>query len=233
MTGRSFQVAVLAGVSKRSLVQWLAALPEIADAVIVGEKLRLVTHTPELPEFPPDAGLQPEPVPPRLEDYFVATLTPFPATVEGRSGGAPPVRWTWAGGEREAVITVRNLKRRFGDFYAVRDISFEVYRGEVFGLLGANGAGKTTTFRMLCGVDPLARREFWQHINRLAEQGVTVLVTTHFLQEAEFTDRLVIMQAGKILAAGTPEDIRRCARSADNPEPTLEDAFIHLIEATP
>jgi len=52
------------------------------------------------------------------------------------------------------AITVRNLTRRFGDFYAVKDISFEVDRGEVFGLLGANGAGKSTTFRMLCGLLP-------------------------------------------------------------------------------
>ncbi|MBN2701711.1 MAG: ABC transporter ATP-binding protein, partial [Methylothermaceae bacterium] len=244
---------------------------------------------------------------------------------------------------KEAVITVNNLKRRFGRFYAVDGIDFEVYRGEVFGLLGANGAGKTTTFRMLCGLlpvsegearvagvdlrkapakararlgymaqhfslyghlsvdenlnffsgvyglrgreqrqrirwalitlelepfrhqpaahlalgyqqrlalacallhspeilfldeptsgtDPLARREFWQRINNLAEQGVTILVTTHFMEEAEYTDRLIILQSGKVLAAGTPRDIRRRARTPENPTPTLEDAFIQLIK---
>lgn len=339
MRGRSFQVTVPTAMPKRTLVQKLASLPEIADAVLSGNQVRLVTKTPKVPEI---FGLKAEPAAPRLEDYFVAALS------ERRpyySSNLLDLGRKWSG-ERETVIEVQNLKRRFGDFYAVKDISFKVYRGEVFGLLGANGAGKTTTFRMLCGllpvsegkayvagidlhrapakararigymaqrfslysqlsvaenlkffsgvyglrgsaqrsaqrfaldafglepflnlpagnlplgykqrlalacallhrpeilfldeptsgVDPLARREFWQHINRLAEQGVTVLVTTHFLQEAEFCDRLVLLQAGKILACGTPEDIRLRAATSENPTPTLEDAFIRLIEAAP
>lgn len=52
----------------------------------------------------------------------------------------------------ETVISVRNLTKRFGDFTAVNNISFDVYRGEIFGFLGANGAGKTTAMRMLCGL---------------------------------------------------------------------------------
>jgi len=55
------------------------------------------------------------------------------------------------------------------------------------------------------GVDPLARREFWRRISALAEAGVTVLVTTHFMEEAEYCDRLVTMAQGKVLAAGEPE----------------------------
>ena len=242
------------------------------------------------------------------------------------------------------VIEVHNLQRRFGDFYAVNNISFEVSQGEVFGLLGANGAGKSTTFRMLCGllppsggtlrvagadlrhaaaaararigymsqkfslygnlsvaenlrffssaydltgmrrtrriqwaldefelaamaditsgdlslgykqrlalacalmhepeilfldeptsgVDPLARREFWSRINALAGQGVTVMVTTHFMEEAEYCDRLAVMAAGEILTMGTPGAIKAEARSAALPEPTMEDAFIGLIMA--
>ncbi len=81
------------------------------------------------------------------------------------------------------------------------------------------------------GVDPLARREFWRRINRLAEAGVTVLVTTHFMEEAEYCDRLAIMAQGRLLAEGDPETLKARARSAANPEPTLEDAFIALLEA--
>jgi ABC-2 type transport system ATP-binding protein len=241
------------------------------------------------------------------------------------------------------VIEVRGVKRRFGDFYAVKGVTFQVGRGEVFGLLGANGAGKSTTFRMLCGllpategalrvagvdlrhaaarararvgymsqrfslygnlsvaenlrffssayglgrdrqreqidwalaqfelgpmadtnsidlplghkqrlamacalmhepeilfldeptsgVDPIARREFWSHINSLAEQSVTVMVTTHFMEEAEYCDRLAIMADGEILALGTPEEIKRRQRTAQHPEPSMEEAFIGLIE---
>jgi ABC-2 type transport system ATP-binding protein len=242
-----------------------------------------------------------------------------------------------------AVISVVGAKRRFGDFYAVKGVSFEVRRGEVFGLLGANGAGKTTTFRMLCGllpaseghlqvaghdlrraaarargrigymaqrfslyvnltvaqnlsffasayglrrsarreriawaldgfdlaayadrasgdlplgykqrlamaaalmhepdilfldeptsgVDPLARREFWHRINQLAEQGVTVLVTTHFMEEANYCDRLLIMADGETLAQGTPAEMKAGFRSPELPDPTMEDAFIGLME---
>lgn len=242
-----------------------------------------------------------------------------------------------------AVISVDRVKRRFGKFYAVKGVSFEVRRGEVFGLLGANGAGKTTTFRMLCGllpasegrlqvaghdlrlaaarargrigymaqrfslyvnlsvkqnlgffasayglrrsarrerigwaldgfdlaayadmasgdlplgykqrlamaaalmhepdilfldeptsgVDPLARREFWHRINLLAEQGVTVLVTTHFMDEANYCDQLLIMADGETLAQGTPAEMKARFRGPDLPDPTMEDAFIGLME---
>jgi ABC-2 type transport system ATP-binding protein len=238
---------------------------------------------------------------------------------------------------------VKALKRSFGDFMAVDGISFQVNRGEIFGLLGANGAGKSTTFRMLCGllpasagslrvagldlryaastararigymsqkfslygnlsvaqnlvffasayglsgrarqdrldwalsefelqkhvdqlsadlslgykqrlamacalmhqpeilfldeptsgVDPLARREFWQRISALARGGVTILITTHFMEEAEYCDRLAIMASGRILTMDEPAVIKARARTTDNPEPSLEDAFIGLVE---
>ena len=80
------------------------------------------------------------------------------------------------------------------------------------------------------GVDPLARREFWQRITALAEQGVTVIVTTHFMEEAEYCDRVVIMDAGRVLAQGTPAEIRSHARSSPDHEPTMEDAFIAIVE---
>ncbi|MGB8076453.1 MAG: ATP-binding cassette domain-containing protein, partial [Gallionella sp.] len=81
------------------------------------------------------------------------------------------------------------------------------------------------------GVDPLARREFWSRINALAQQGVTVMVTTHFMEEAEYCDRLAIMAAGEILTMGTPASIKAQARSQELPEPTMEDAFVALIMA--
>jgi len=81
------------------------------------------------------------------------------------------------------------------------------------------------------GVDPLARREFWARINALAAQGVTVMVTTHFMEEAEYCDRIAIMAAGEILTMGTPGSIKQQARSAELPQPTMEDAFVALIQA--
>ena len=80
------------------------------------------------------------------------------------------------------------------------------------------------------GVDPLARREFWARVNALAEGGTTCLVTTHFMEEAEYCDRLVLMSLGEILAQGTPSEIKAKIRRADQPNPSMEDAFIFLIE---
>jgi drug efflux transport system ATP-binding protein len=80
------------------------------------------------------------------------------------------------------------------------------------------------------GVDPLVRREFWGRINAMAAAGVTVLVTTHFMEEAEYCDRIGIIYQGRLVATGTPEALRKRASSPERPEPTLEDAFIGLIE---
>ena len=81
------------------------------------------------------------------------------------------------------------------------------------------------------GVDPLARREFWSRINTLADQGVTIIVTTHFMEEAEYCDRLVIMVDGRVLASGTPMFIRGKALPRKGGEPTMEEAFIGIVEA--
>ncbi|MDR2000830.1 MAG: ATP-binding cassette domain-containing protein [Zoogloeaceae bacterium] len=82
------------------------------------------------------------------------------------------------------------------------------------------------------GADPLARREFWGRITALAEQGVTVIVTTHFMEEAEYCDRVIIMDGGVALAEGSPENIRARAKRSDGHEPTMEDAFIAIVEAS-
>lgn len=78
------------------------------------------------------------------------------------------------------------------------------------------------------GADPLARRQFWGRITALAEQGVTVIVTTHFMEEAEYCDRVIILDAGKSLAEGTPTEIRALSGNAT---PTMEDAFIAIVES--
>jgi len=344
--GRTFAVSA-AGLSKRALQARLDQTAGVLDALVQGEQVRVVMES----AVPPDlAAILPEvrearvvPVPPRFEDAFVALLKTQTAHPDTLRTPAAPVPLAAAKSD-QAVIEVHDLQRRFGSFYAVRDVSFSVVQGEVFGLLGANGAGKSTTFRMLCGllppsggtlrvagadlrtaaaaararigymsqkfslyghlsvaenlrffssayglsgrrasqriawalqefalapmahadsadlslgykqrlalacalmhepeilfldeptsgVDPLARREFWQRIGNLAEQGVTIMVTTHFMEEAEYCDRLAIMAAGEILTLGTPADIKGQARSAELPEPTMEDAFVGLIEA--
>ena len=80
------------------------------------------------------------------------------------------------------------------------------------------------------GVDPLTRRSFWSRIGMLAESGVTVLVTSHFMDEAEYCDRLAIVTAGRMIAIDTPAALRARVRTPSLPEPTLEDAFITLVE---
>jgi ABC-type multidrug transport system ATPase subunit len=74
------------------------------------------------------------------------------------------------------------------------------------------------------------RREFWHHINALTARGVAVLVTTHFMEEAEYCDRIGLIWRGKKIAEGTPDELKASVRSPVRPEPTLEDAFIALIE---
>lgn len=340
LAGRTFSVTAPDG-NRRELQRRLREQAFITDALILGDSVRVVTREDgwQEPRPPLPDGAAVEAVPPRFEDSFIARLGSGFAEMPGAEIEAQaPVA-----ADHEVVISVSGLDRRFGDFYAVRDLSFEVHRGEIFGLLGANGAGKTTTFRMLCGllppsagklqvagvdlrhaaarararigymsqkfslygnlsvmqnlqffasvygldrqrrnqrigwaleqfeltevadmdsielplgykqrlalaaalmhepeilfldeptsgVDPLARREFWTRITELADQGVAILVTTHFMEEAEYCDSLAIMAAGRMLAMGTPGEIKALA-SGENP--TMEDAFIELIQSTP
>jgi ABC-2 type transport system ATP-binding protein len=346
LAGRTYALEVPAA-DKRAVQEAVASQPGVLDALILGERIRIVMEEGVAPPQGRAVGAEgraPQPVAPRFEDGFIATLRGKTERRASLSAFEVSERPRPSGAEgAEPVIRVERLQRRFGDFYAVKDISFHVNAGEVFGLLGANGAGKSTTFRMLCGllppsggslqvagldlrhaaaaararigymsqkfslygnlgvlenleffssayglwgtkrsrridwaleqfelrtvagatsgdlplgykqrlamacslmhepeilfldeptsgVDPLARREFWARINRLAQSGVTVMVTTHFMEEAEYCDRLAIMAAGQILALGAPEEIKARARSARRPEPTMEDAFISLIE---
>jgi drug efflux transport system ATP-binding protein len=343
MTGRTYIVDANDR-NKRKLQRRLAGARGILDAVIKGDGVRVVAD--EVPGSTPAraleaTGFEARAVPPCFEDAFIARLAG-----QGRRARHSPVSLASsvdAPDDRSDVIEVHDARRMFGDFCAVRDVTFSVAHGEVFGLLGANGAGKTTLFRMLCGllplsagramvagvdmrraparargrigymaqkfslysdlsveqnldffssayglargqrrervdwalqtfelssavgvrakelplgyqqrlalaaalmhrpqilfldeptsgVDPIARREFWEQINGLVESGVTVLVTTHFLEEAEYCDRLVIMADGAVLAAGTPAEIKSSVHTRDGAAPTIESAFISLIE---
>ena len=342
MRGRSYEISAT-DIDKRALQSRIAQAPGVLDALIQGDRIRVVMEDSKPPDV---SGIDIAAVPPRFEDSFVALLK----AKSGSKGIAIPhssgeiLPGAAKAGTGKTVIEVHNLQRRFGNFYAVNNLSFTVGQGEVFGLLGANGAGKSTTFRMLCGllppsggtlrvagadlrhaaatararigymsqrfslygnlsvaenlrffgsvyglsgkkganriqwalqefeladiaeftsgdlslgykqrlalacalmhepeilfldeptsgVDPLARREFWARINALAAQGVTVMVTTHFMEEAEYCDRLAIMAAGEILTMGTPGSIKQQARSEALREPTMEDAFVGLIRA--
>jgi ABC-2 type transport system ATP-binding protein len=347
--GRTYLVSA-PGQRKRVVQARLAAAGPVVDALIQGERVRLVMDNSETPPdlatlLPGLTGVSLQPTPPRLEDCFIALLRKRRAAPGAAARAPQPAGQPQAGNGKGPVIEVRGVKRRFGNFYAVKGVTFQVERGEVFGLLGANGAGKSTTFRMLCGllpategslrvagvdlrhaaaaararigymsqkfslygnlsvaenlrffssayglsgarqreqiegalaqfelapmadtnsmdlplghkqrlamacalmhepdilfldeptsgVDPLARREFWSRINLLAEQRVTIMVTTHFMEEAEYCDRLAIMADGEILALGTPEEIKQRQRTPEHPEPTMEEAFIGLIEGT-
>ncbi len=75
------------------------------------------------------------------------------------------------------------------------------------------------------GADPLARREFWRRITALAQAGTTVVITTHFMEEAEYCDRILIQDAGEVLALGAPQEVRSLGGQGD-----MEGAFIHIVE---
>jgi ABC-2 type transport system ATP-binding protein len=346
VAGRVVAVRPLPG-ERRRLARRLEGEPEVLDVVPSGSELRCVLESPAAAERLAQtlAPRRMRPQPASLEDAVVVRL-------RRRNGGrrpepevaspSPTATRPAAASDGTAVIEVRDLVRRFGDFLAVGGVSFKVRHGEIFGLLGPNGAGKSTTFKMLCGllpptggtarvlgidlgraaahararlgympqrfaqygdlsvrqnleftasaydlngarrrgriawalegfalaphaeqdakdlplgvkqrlalasallhepgilfldeptsgVDPLARRTFWSRINALAENGVTVLVTTHFLEEAEYCDRVGIIDRGRLIVLDTPAGVRAGAATVERPEPTLEDAFIRLV----
>jgi ABC-2 type transport system ATP-binding protein len=80
------------------------------------------------------------------------------------------------------------------------------------------------------GADLGARREFWLRITALAADGVTIIVTTHLMAEAEYCDRVAILDAGRILAQGAPAEVRRLGAGPGNAEPSMEEAFVSVVE---
>ncbi|MFT6287692.1 MAG: ABC-2 type transport system ATP-binding protein [Alcanivorax sp.] len=341
LDGRSFQLQNIQGNRRQALVQALA-MPKVRDGVIQGAAVRLVLAKDSGPEYlrtiadPYSADVVP--VSPRFEDAFIDLLGGGPggdSAIAARMKALPP--------SKEVMVSCQNLSKRFGDFTATDNVSFDVPQGEILGLLGPNGAGKSTTFKMLCGllkpssgtatvagldlrhsgaeakmqlgymaqkfslyglmtvaqnlnffagvyglsggsrrnrvdemmevfelkpyldispdeiplgfkqrlalacalmhrpqvlfldeptsgVDPLTRREFWTHITGLVSKGVTVMVTTHFMDEAEYCDRVALVNRGQLIALDTPDALKASAASIDMPEPTMEDAFIRIVE---
>ena len=344
--GRVFTMAPAEGVTPRDLQAALADRDDVIDATIRSGRVRAVFAAEPGgggPDLSDARCGEASPADPVFEDAFVDLLASQGVGHALPEADPAPHGVNGNGRADGAAIRVHELCKRFGDFEAVRGITFEVKGGEVFGLLGPNGAGKSTTFRMLCGLlpasggeirvaghdlrraaakarsrlgymaqkfslyaqlpvvhnlrfygkayglrggrlderidwaldefdlrsrrdapagalpggyrqrlamaaamlhepdilfldeptsgaDPLARREFWLRINGFARAGVTVIVTTHFMEDAEYCDRLLIMSRGAELAHGTPAEIRALARTDDRPEPTVEDAFIALAE---
>lgn len=76
------------------------------------------------------------------------------------------------------------------------------------------------------GVDPLSRREFWNHIYAMVQKGVTVMVTTHFMEEAEYCDNIALIYKGKAIAIDTPHNLV----NQISPDATMQEAFIELIK---
>ena len=162
----------------------------------------------------------------------------------------------------DALVRASSLTRRFGPVCAVEGVSFEVRRGEMFGLIGPDGAGKTTTLRMILGllkpdsgqavtcgldrfgsrlagalsggmkqklalvctlvhtpqllvldepttgVDPVSRRDFWKLLARLQREGLTILLTTPYLDEAERCTRVALVDHGRLLTVDAPDRLR-------------------------
>lgn len=314
----------------------------IIDAVPKGDIVRFMTQQ-ECSELPSELlplGTHVEARAPELEDAFMLFLhqKQLKSSSKHHTHQTLSSRISNQTQQTSPVIVVKDVVRKFGDFTAVSDTSFDVQQGEIFGLLGPNGAGKTTTFRMLCGllpatsgklevvgmnlrtaraparakigyvsqkfslysnltvvenlrffggayglsgkqlhqqienalqqfelepdvktgdlnigfkkrlsmaaallhqpeiifldeptsgIDPLARRAFWYTIHQLSSQGITIIITTHFMEEAEYCDRIAIQDAGKMLALGTPKQIRQQGGlvTAD-----MNTAFIAIVE---
>ncbi|HPJ66663.1 MAG TPA: ATP-binding cassette domain-containing protein [Desulfobacteraceae bacterium] len=341
--GRVVQVRGVSVEAKRPTLARLLDHPDVLDGIVQGAALRLLLREEsgiEASQMDLPHGAELSHVPPNFEDAFMDILGGGPG---GRSALAE--RYDTLTDDGEPVVVAEGLTKRFGDFTAVRDNSFSIRRGEIFGLLGPNGAGKSTTFKMMCGllkptegigkvagidlrhsagkarnrlgymaqkfslygdlsvsenlrffsgvyglrggeqrkaidqmidvfelsayvatragdlplgfkqrlslscammhrpdllfldeptsgVDPITRREFWNHINGLVQKGVTVLVTTHYMDEAEYCDRIGLIYRGEKIAEGTPEELKQKVASDENPDPTLEDAFISLVHSS-
>ncbi len=152
--GKSFLVEAPESLKPRQLQACLVGGAGVVDAVLEGERVRLVTKEETIPAGMLPAGSKATPAKPRFEDGFMTLLSRTAGDESLVSCGFREPPGLQAAGLDEVMVEVRDLVKTFGTFYAVKNVSFQVRRGEIFGLLGPNGAGKSTTFRMLCGLLP-------------------------------------------------------------------------------
>jgi ABC-2 type transport system ATP-binding protein len=130
----------------------------------------------------------------------------------------------------EAVVDVFELKRQLGTNAAALPLGYKQRLALACAVL--HEPPVLFLDEPTSGVDPVMRREFWTHINGLVEKGVTVLVTTHFMDEAEYCDEVTLIYRAAQIATGTPDELKaQAAKRARLDKPTMEDAFIALIEA--
>ena len=80
------------------------------------------------------------------------------------------------------------------------------------------------------GVDPIARKNFWELVRQMASNGVTIFVTTHYMDDADNCDRISLIYSGDIIAMGSPDELKRKMAKGDTSEISLEDVFVSLIE---
>jgi ABC-2 type transport system ATP-binding protein len=157
MRGRIYKIGV-PSITPRVLQQSLWRKAGVVDSVVQGDKVRLVMDSAVPPDMemllPGVKDISITSAPPRFEDGFISMLKTDGPKTEKTTVIENDASIAAAAGAEENIIEVKDLQRRFGKFYAVKAVTFNVKRGEVFGLLGANGAGKSTTFRMLCGLLP-------------------------------------------------------------------------------
>lgn len=334
--GRTWSATNVKESERRKILMKIISKSSVTDGVIKGQGIYIVTKNKV--SSPALGELTWHKRPAVFEDAFIDVLGGIPAGQSKLALAMIPKPLT-----EKPVIDAQNLTKKFGNFTAVNDVSFQIKQGEIFGLLGPNGAGKSTTFKMMCGllqpttgyafvtgldlktasasarahigymaqkfslygnlnviqnlkffsglyglsgyhqeqeiklmielfgfenylkmkadtlplglkqrlalscavmhrpdvlfldeptsgVDPITRREFWTHINALIGKGVTVMVTTHFMDEAEYCDRIGLVYNGQNIATGTPDALKDRIKSKKLPNPTLEDAFIELIK---